>query len=60
MEKLVETIRGAQSDTGLNIMVICDRTKAFYTQNPKQVQRLPKQERAYWYWFLKNHRSDAA
>lgn len=60
MEALSQMIKSAESETGLNISVICDRNKAFYAQNPKQVQRLPKQERAYWYWFLKHHRADAA
>ncbi|ONG41822.1 hypothetical protein BKE30_03040 [Alkanindiges hydrocarboniclasticus] len=60
MEVLSQTIKCAETETGLNISVICDQTKAFYAQHPKQVQRLPKEERAYWYWFLKNHRDNAA
>lgn len=60
METLTQTIKSAETQTGLNISVICDKTKAFYRQNPKLVQRLPKEERAYWYWFLKNHKGEAA
>jgi hypothetical protein len=60
MEVLSQTIKCAESETGLNIAVICNKTKAFYAQNPKQVQRLPRQERAYWYWFLKNNKAEAA
>lgn len=41
MEVLSQTIKCAETETGLNISVICDQTKAFYAQHPKQVQRLP-------------------
>jgi hypothetical protein len=38
-----------------NIAVICQQTKELYLTNPKLIQRLPKEQRAYWYWFLKHH-----
>lgn len=41
--------------TSRHIAVICQKSKDLYLSNPKLVQRLPKQQRAYWYWFLKNH-----
>lgn len=60
MNTLSHTIKSAEFETGCNITVISSSTKAFYAQNPKQVQRLPREERAYWYWYLKNHKGDAA
>lgn len=38
-----------------NITVICQQNKELYLNNPKLIQRLPKEQRAYWYWFLKHH-----
>ncbi|XID74571.1 hypothetical protein ACF3NA_08580 [Alkanindiges sp. WGS2144] len=48
-------IKAANMRTGLTVSVICPQSKAFYLKNPKMVQRLPRETRAYWYWFLKNH-----
>ena len=47
----------ANSPSG--IAVICQQTKDLYLKNPKLIQRLPKEQRAYWYWFLKHHNKSA-
>lgn len=41
------------------IAVICQQTKDLYLKRPKLIQRLPKEQRAYWYWFLKHHNTSA-
>lgn len=43
------------SATPRSIAVICQQSKDLYLKKPKLIQRLPKEQRAYWYWFLKNH-----
>ena len=53
-----------QSDSAVttaprSIAVICQQTKDLYVKNPKLIQRLPKEQRAYWYWFLKQHQTSA-
>lgn len=55
MEELAQVVKQACDATNLNISVICNANKEFFSKNPKMVQRLPKEERAYWYWFLKNN-----
>ncbi len=40
-----------------SIAVICQQTKDLYLKQPKLIQRLPKEQRAYWYWFLKHHQN---
>lgn len=54
MDALNQALKVAHSTTQWHISVICDQTKALYLSNPKLIQRLPRTERAYWYWFVKN------
>ncbi len=55
MNELTQTIKTVNAVAPFTLSVICQKNKAFYLKHPKMVQRLPKEERAYWYWFLKNH-----
>ena len=55
MDEINQIIKSASAATPLNISVIRSQNKAIYIKHPKMVQRLPREERAYWYWFLKNH-----
>lgn len=55
MNELTQTIKTVNAVAPFTLSVICAKNKEFYLKHPKMVQRLPKEERAYWYWFLKNH-----
>ena len=50
-----ENTNSTVSDSSRNIAVICQKSKDLYLANPKLVRRLPREQRAYWYWFLKHH-----
>lgn len=49
MNELTQTIKTVNSVAPFTLSVICQKNKAFYLKHPKMVQRLPKEERAYWY-----------
>lgn len=40
------------------VTVICQQAKDHYLKSPHLTQRLPREQRAYWYWFLKNHQQE--
>lgn len=55
MKAIDGTVKDAVAASPKNITVICQKNKELYRQKPKLIQRLPKEQRAYWYWFLKHH-----
>ncbi|RYY80298.1 MAG: hypothetical protein EOO69_02580 [Moraxellaceae bacterium] len=55
MKTIDNTVKNAAAPFQRNITVICQQNKELYLTNPKLIQRLPKEQRAYWYWFLKHH-----
>ena len=55
MKTIDEAGKVAVTPSQKNITVICQQNKELYLSNPKLIQRLPKEQRAYWYWFLKHY-----
>lgn len=55
MKTVDAAFKNAVAPSQKNITVICQQNKQLYRDNPKLIQRLPKEQRAYWYWFLKHY-----
>lgn len=60
MKAIDDSVKNAVTPSQRNITVICQQNKDLYLNNPKLIQRLPKEQRAYWYWFLKHHNDSDA